>query len=61
MFANCVYLSVIALQLLVQVWYTPAIQVRAGEDIPKVQPDGNPEEYLHLPQLGWQEYHSISS
>ena len=43
----------------IQVWDIPAIQVRAGADIPRdfprAQPEGNPEEYLHLPDLGWQE------
>ena len=41
------------------VWDIPAIQARAGADIPRdflrAQPEGNPEEYLHLPELGWQE------
>ena len=28
-------------------WYIPAIQA----------PSGNSSEYLHLPELGWQEFH----
>ena len=45
--------------LFCKVWDIPAIQARAGADIPRdfprAQPEGNPEEYLHLPELGWQE------
>ena len=41
-------------------WDIPAIQARAGADIPRdfprAAPSGNPSEYLHLPSLGWQEY-----
>ena len=36
-------------------WDIPAIQARAGADIPRDFPRVQPEEYLHLPELGWQE------
>ena len=39
--------------------YTPGIQARSGADIPRdfprAQPEENPEEYLHLTKLGFQE------